>query len=112
MRVLQTPDERAKLLPKRASGLFLVLFFRSSELSADAIDICTSDTDAAFELVAVDLDGAPLLAERFALPRVPVLAVVFDGTILCLEDELSESSCRELAELALLQQKALLETSS
>ncbi len=113
MRLLETASEHKALLPKNGHELFLVLFFRSSEGSLESITACsTFEPIPSFELVAVDLNHAPLLAERFALPKTPVLAAVYDGSILCLDDVLTESTCHELAELALRQKSALLEAAS
>ncbi len=110
MRVLQTTIQQSVLLPKKGTRLFLALFFRSSEQSLESIEACSDmEPVPSFELVAVDLDRAPALAERFALPTTPVLAAVFDGTLLCLDDVLTPSTCHELAELALRQKHTLLQ---
>ncbi len=106
-------------MPKHDDAIYMVLFYRTSEQSPQrtkslqALTLCQEmSPNNTFEMVGVDLDHAPEIAERFALPQVPLLAAIFDGTILCLDDELSESTCHELSELAVLQKKSLLEVAS
>ncbi len=119
MKILNTFNEQKVLLPKHGDAIYMVLFYRTSEQSPQrtqsllALSMCQGIAPINnFEMVGVDLDHAPEIAERFALPQVPLLAAVFDGTILCLDDALSESTCRELSELAILQKKSLLEVAS
>ena len=100
MKELRTSDERAALLPSGSNALFVVLFWRKSNPTAAAFRRQCSEIvwPRWFRTVSVDLDTAAEVAAWFETPIVPMLAVVTDGAMLCVEYDCTIEACRKLAD--------------
>jgi len=95
---LHDTRERAKLLPGHENEVFVVLFWRSGDARSSAVRRrCRGfDWPAGFRAVAVDVDACEELAAWFRPDRVPMLAVVLDGSILAVEFDMDEAARQRL----------------
>lgn len=86
------------MLPGGADTLFVALFWRSSDPDSWAFrNRCDAlQWPDCFEPVAVDLDTDDGLDDWFGQPTGPMLAVVTDGAMLCMEFDATPRSCRAL----------------
>jgi hypothetical protein len=99
VRELSTRLERSALLPCGSRTVYAVFFWRSSVVQSKRArnKLDALSWPSFLHVVAVDLDHAKELADWFEVTTVPMLAVVRDGAMLCVEFEISQTSCEQLA---------------
>lgn len=109
MNLYHDDNAASALLPGRADGDHVVLFFRHDDdgSSGHLQRFAALPWPTRWSASAVNVERAPETARWFGLQETPAVAVIRDGALLALEFDCSEDVCQRVLALASSQRRQL-----